>query len=383
MRGPGFDYDVVVAGASAAGLRAAGLLAEAGCRTAVFDRRTGADEDAERTWIVTPHIDEVLGRRPREAVVHETTVMRLSSPAVTTDVELSRPDLIVERARLFASLGRAAARAGADLRFDRRVERVREAGSGLDVRLRNGGDPISVRARHVVGADGVRSTVARSAGLSHPDTVPLVQALVRLPPDWDPRVTGVWFRPGETPFFYWLIPQSRDRGALGLIADARGDARELLDDFLARRGLRPLDYQASLVALHRPGRRLEARLAGGRSRVLLVGDAAGHVKVTTVGGVVPGLWGAAAAARALREGTSYFGELGELRRELYLHDAIRWVMNRFGRREYDVLLRLLNDPLRRLLRRQERDRMAPETMRMLTAQPRLLSLAATSLLRPT
>lgn len=381
MARAGPDYDAVVAGASAAGLRAARRLAEAGLRTAVFDRRMGAGEDAERTWIVTRHIEEVLGGRPDGAVVHETDVMRLASPGVTTEVRLARPDLIVERAELFRVLARDAREAGAELRFGHRVREVRERGGGLELRLRNGGDPLPVRTRHLVGADGVRSTVAASVGLPRPATVPLVQALVRLPPGWDPRVTQVWFRPADTPYFYWLIPESAERGALGLIADARGDARALLDGFLAERGLEPLAYQASLVALHRPRRRLEARLAGGRSRVLLVGDAAGHVKVTTVGGVVPGLWGAAAAARALAGGRPYAAELGELRRELYLHDAIRWVMNRFGRGEYDAMLRLLNGPLRRLIRHQNRDSMAPQTLKLLAAQPRLLGLGLRALIR--
>lgn len=377
------DYDVVVAGASAAGLRAARLLAEAGLRTALFDRRTAAGEDADRTWIVTPHLEEVLGERPVPAVVHETDVMRLSSPSVTTDVQLDAPDLIVERSRLFDFLGRAAADAGAHLHFDRRVNTVREAGDALEVVLHDGGEPLAVRTRHLVAADGVRSTVARSVGLSHPEAVPLVQALVPLPPDWDPRRTKVWFRPSRTPYFYWLIPQSKDRGALGLIADSRSDARALLDGFLSERGLEPLGYQASLVALHEPRRPLEARFGGGRSRVVLVGDAAGHVKVTTVGGVVTGLWGAEAAARALVHEKPYASELRTLRRELYLHDAIRWVMNRFGRREYDALLRLLNSPLRRLIQEHSRDRMAPRTVALFAAQPRLIGLGLRALVRPT
>ena len=362
----GTDYDVVVAGASAAGLRAARLLAGAGLRTAVFDRRGDAGEDAERTWIVTPHIEEVLGRRPNGAVVHETDVMRLTSPGRETDVELDPPDLIVERSALFDCLAREAADAGAELRFGRRVKEVRESRGALEV-----------------GADGITSTVAASVGLGRPATVPLVQAVVRLPAGWDPRVTQVWFEPADTPYFYWLIPESAERGVLGLIGDGRSGVRDLLDGFLARRGLEPLAYQASLVALHRPRRRLEVRLAGGRSRVLLVGDAAGHVKVTTVGGVVTGLWGASAAARALVGERPYGPELWKLRRELYLHDAIRWVMNRFGRREYDALLRLLNGPLRRLIRHQNRDSMAPQTLKLFAAQPRLLGLGLRALLRPT
>jgi len=50
------------------------------------------------------------------------------------------------------------------------------------------------------------------------ETVPLVQAIVRLPKDCPPDTTRVWFVPDDTPYFYWLIPESAERGALGVIA---------------------------------------------------------------------------------------------------------------------------------------------------------------------
>lgn len=372
--------DVAVVGGSAAGLHAARLLAGAGLRTAVFDARHEEDHGADRTWIVTRTFEKVLGGAPDGVVVHETDVMRLSSPGRTTDVHLEPADLIVERSQLFRHLASRARRQGADLRFGTRVQDVERSGEAHQLLVRDGsGQKAGVTARHVIGADGVRSNVAEAVDLEHSPAVPLVQAVVQLPEGWDPAVSQVWFEPEDTPYFYWLIPESRRRGALGLIAEPDADARGLLDGFLARRGLEPIDYQANMVALHRPGRRIR-RGRPGEPRLLLVGDAAGHVKVTTVGGVVPGLWGAEAAARSIVEGRSYRREIGTLRRELWLHDGIRWVMNRFGAREHDTLLGLLNGTLRRLVGRQSRDEMAPRSLELLGAQPRLLGLGLRALL---
>lgn len=383
------DLDVAVVGASSAGLHAARHLADAGWRTAVFDAREEVDHGADRTWIVTRTFEEVLGECPSEAVLHETDVMRLAGPGREAEVRLDPPDLIVERSSLFRHLADRAAEAGADLRFSRRVQGVERSGDSHRLRVQErgtvstgegeAGPAGTVTARHVVGADGVRSTVAEGAGLGHPPAVPLVQAVVELPTGWDPAASQVWFRPEETPYFYWLIPESSRRGALGIIAGPGADARGLLDGFLDERGLEPIEYQANMVALHRPFRRIGRGRPGG-PRLLLVGDAAGHVKVTTVGGVVPGLWGAEAAADSLIQGRSFWRSLAGLRRELWLHDGIRWVLDRFGGREYDALLGLLNGTLRRFLGRQSRDEMAGRALDLVRAQPRLLGLSVRALL---
>ncbi len=72
----------------------------------------------------------------------------------------------------------------------------------------------------------------------------------------------------------------------------------------------------------------------GRTRVMMVGDAAGHVKVTTVGGTVSGLSGARAAARAILRESGYHRELRPLTFELTLHWLIRRLWNRFSEEDY-------------------------------------------------
>ena len=133
-------------------------------------------------------------------------------------------------------------------------------------------------------------------GLPHPPSVPILQAEIDLPRDWDPALTKVWFDTNETRFFYWLIPESDSRGVVGLVGDERAQMRHILRRFVDREGFKPLAYQGARIAMYQPG--LRAAIRVGSAPVLLVGDAAGHVKVTTVGGTVSGLLGAEAAARA-------------------------------------------------------------------------------------
>ena len=250
----------------------------------------------------------------------------------------------------------------------------------MAVRVRNGASA-RITTRHLIGADGSRSVVAEAMGAAPQRTVPIVQARVELGDRYDPDVTRVWFDRARTRFFFWLIPESPTTGVVGLIAEKPGNARQLLEGFLEEHGYQADEYQGAMIPLHQPRRPLEWRAR--ESRVLLVGDAAAHVKVTTVGGVVSGMWGAQAAARSLAVGNPYRRELRALHRELYLHDLVRWFMDRFHGRHYDLLLRLLNRELDLLLRTNNRDSMASKAWSLAFAQPRLFLLGLDAFVRGT
>jgi len=360
-------------------LYAAQLLAEGGLRVAVYERQAALGETG-RTWIVTSELNRVLGFVPSAAIVHQVEVMELLSHSRVNEVRLQVPDLIVERALMQLLLAERAQAAGVRLHLGYSLRRMHFEAEGVELEMASEGGAKRARVHTVIGADGVTSAVARLVGAQPQRAAPVVQARVRLPTGHDPRRVRVWFDRRRTRFFYWLIPESSEHGVVGLVAESPADARHRLDEFLVRQHLRPLQYQGALIPLHQPLRRIEWRR--GAARVLLVGDAAAHVKVTTVGGLVSGLWGARAAAESLLTGTPYFRALWGLHQELYLHDLIRWALDRFDDDHYDHLLRALSLPLKRLLARRNRDSMSAAPWALVTAQPALLGLAAKAAWRP-
>ncbi len=92
-------FDVVIIGASTAGLHAAEKLASAGKKVAVFDRQKEL-RPARRTLIVTPEIRKVLKGLPPEAILHQTGTVVFVSPQLSAQVSLQDPDVIVERAAI-------------------------------------------------------------------------------------------------------------------------------------------------------------------------------------------------------------------------------------------------------------------------------------------
>ena len=363
--------DIAVVGASTSGLYTALLLAREEREVTVYER--GQDlVPAPRALIVTSAMRDYLGDVGSSAITNQVERYELYANGKVGEVRLGRPDLIVERSTLVEELAERAQRAGATIRLGARFNGMGRAAKGiaLDISTRNFSE--RVEARSVVGADGATSAVARHAGWDPQPTVPLLQAIVPRPEDLRPGTARVWFVPEDTPYFYWLIPESDDRAALGVIGERTSDLRARFDRFLEKRGMQAIEYQGARIPRYERWTPVHRKVASGD--VYLVGDAAGQVKISTVGGLVTGFRGAIGVADAIL-GKSSRRKLRSLKRELDAHLLVRKAVHRFGEREYCRLLDLLNDPARDSLQRHTRDEATAMLWRLALKQPRFVSLS--------
>lgn len=363
--------DVVVIGGSAAGLFTAYLLARGGRSVQLFDAND-VRHTAPRTLITTARLTEVLGFFPHQAVVNEINEIELFSRERSVNIPMIPADLVVERSAMVRMLAEKAIDAGVRIRGGCRFVDLRPADKGIEVTIQDsrGGCTETLKPAALIGADGTFSRVARIAHRNGHETTPILQAIVNLPNGARKSTTQVWFEPEDTPYFYWLIPESEKQAAVGLIADDGSKARNKLAQFLARRGMQAAEIQAARIPAYTHTTRPWRRISG--TDIYLVGDAASQVKVSTVGGLVTGLQGARAAADAILQRRSYSVKLRRLRWELSLHLFIRTMLNRFRSADYDQLLALLNEETVRLLGLYNRDQAARMLCRVVLSQPRLL-----------
>ena len=367
--------DVDVIGGSAAGLFAAYLLAREGKQVRLFDANDVLHTES-RTLITTSRLAEVLGFLPREAICNEINRIDLFSPGRSVTIPMKQPDLVVERSAVVRLLARKALDAGVEIRGGCKFLNM-EPGNGsatLTIRDVHHDCVEQFKAKTIIGADGTFSRVGKIATGNGHETTPILQAIVKLPDTIHCNTTQVWFEPDDTPYFYWLIPESRERAAVGFITEEGKSARIKLERFLRRQRLEILEMQAARIPAYTHSIRPLRRVFG--AQIYLIGDAAAQVKVTTVGGLVTGLRGAKAAAYAILRRTDYLKELRPLRRELSLHLILRSVLNRFRSTDYDRLLALLNQKTIHLLGLYNRDHAASMICRILLAQPRLLRFAS-------
>ncbi len=230
-----------------------------------------------------------------------------------TEVKVAQRDVgwILDRTRFDAYLAAQAVAAGADLRVGIEATGMQRCPDGRwHVRLRGAGSDETVRARVVIGADGVEAMVGRWAGL---DTrVPardmescaqyVLQGI-----DVDPDAIYIQWGERVAPGGYaWVFPKGDGTAnvGLGLVAlrsDGR-NARAYLDEWVARRyprGART-GYTVGGVIVHTT---VQKTYADG---VLLAGDTAHMINPLSGGGIVnamkAGRLAGGTAAAAIREG---------------------------------------------------------------------------------
>jgi len=367
--------EIVVVGGSAAGLFTATALARGGRPVRVLESKSNFEPDP-RTLIVTDHFRNQLGASAGTSILNEIRRFELFTDGRSAQIALSKPDLIIERSKLIPGLAREAQHAGAQVSFDSRFLSLSPNANGLHLEVESAGRRHELHAASVVGADGATSRVARTAGWPPIETVPLVQAIVRLPKDCPVDTTRVWFVPDDTPYFYWLIPESSERAALGIIGEGTDTAKRLAR-FLEKKQMEPLEWQGAQIPVYRKWIPVQRRVGSGD--VYLVGDAAAQVKVTTVGGIVTGFRGAIGVAQSiLRDGASR--ELRTLRRELDTHWLIRRTMHHFQQKDYSHLVDILNIATKNTLSEITRDESARLLWTVLRRQPRLALLGLRGLL---
>ncbi len=209
-----------------------------------------------------------------------------------TEVKIAERDVgwILDRTRFDAHLAAEAVSAGAELRTGTEASGMTRDNGRWTVQLRGRGGDETIRARVVIGADGVETLVGRWAGL---DTrVPardmescaqyVVQGI-----DFDPDAIYLQFGDKVAPGGYaWLFPKAPGVANIGLgIVALKTDgrtARQYLDDWIAKRyasGAKT-GYTVGGVIVHTTVKQTYA------DGVLLAGDSAHMINPLSGGGIV-------------------------------------------------------------------------------------------------
>jgi digeranylgeranylglycerophospholipid reductase len=332
------DQDAVIVGASFSGLACAGAMAERGMRVTVLDRKPAAGARLHTTGIlVRDAMDEVplLDGLP-SSLVRRIDHVRLYAPNLR-HVDLSAPGyyfLATDTPGLMCWLTRRAASAGARVRWGHVFRSAEAAGAGFEI------DEYIGTTRFLIGADGPRSMVARSLQLGQNTQflTGIEHEYAAAPIDADAHLHCFVDRRCMPGYIGWVL-QGVGVTQVGLArrqAPSNGistvDAMRLFLDRISPvfdfRDRQPVALRAGLIPCGGPVQPVS------RSRVLLIGDAAGMVSPVTAGGIHRALQHGAQAGHVVADFLAGQGE-----------DPGAWAARTWPRFRAKRLLRFLLDHL--------------------------------------
>lgn len=302
------DYDVIVVGAGPAGSIVADEVASHGFKVLMIEEHPYVGARQHCTGKLSVNAAKELSIKTlkimaelRGAVFHSPNGRQLTVERNETQA------YIIDREDLDLQLASRAVSSGTTLSTSTRVTGIDVKDSNVNVFIDSQGREETRSCRAVVGADGVGSLVARKAGLYTKSSTELRLAaqeefigVSSHPSDFAQVYFGTDFAPG---FFAWTVPSGPRRVKIGLCVRP-GSGRSPIDWLKLFINSHPLvsswsrEGTVSQPIVHAipTGGTLRKTISDG---IVIVGDAAGHVKSTTGGGLYYGILCAHMAGQTL------------------------------------------------------------------------------------
>jgi digeranylgeranylglycerophospholipid reductase len=406
------NYDVVVVGGGPAGCMAAKYAAKAGASTLIVEDDAEIGEPVQCAGLLSTRALEESELRNRNPFVNcEIRGAVVYSPSYALTLESPTQRAFAIRRNVFdQELAKAAQKAGADLILKSRVKQVRQRSDERELTLttaaENGAQ--GIRAKVVIGADGVKSTIAQSAGLTVAQrnlTCVQIEGEYVTEEGLAEIFVGKTVAPG---FFAWAIPLGMEnRARIGLCIDNRYSPHSnplvFLKRILAQHPVIARKYNGTEfgrtagkipipVTAGLRGQRHKTVKVDKETGILLVGDAAAQIKPITGGGVYYGMKcgkiaGELAAQACLTEDMTVLNDYDrQWRKELWKEIAVGLKVHRLrcvmSDKDLDTIVRTLSQSeiLRRIQREGDMD--YPSVLfRELLANPSLVRVMARNIPR--
>lgn len=288
---PYHETDVVIVGAGLAGLCTAKSMAQAGLRVLLVDRKPSITYGIQTTGIFVRRTFEEFDC-PSGSLGTPISHVTLYSPAGTKiDLDSPRPEFRIGRMdRLYTAMLDRCRNVGVQVRLESTFEASTPNSHGLIVSLRQRTRSVTVLTRYLVGADGAKSRVAGSLGLSlNRKWIVGVENIYRNVPLVGPPRLHCFLDPRLAPGYLCWIAHDANEVHIGVGGEpSRFRPLQALREF-QNRAASVIPLQSAEFVENRGGR---IPVGGVLPRIacrhgLLVGDAAGAVSPLTAGGLDP------------------------------------------------------------------------------------------------
>ena len=356
--------NITIIGAGPIGCYAAYLLVKNGHQVSIYENHAQIGLPIQCTGLLTSDFDQF--NLPMDSfLVNTFNKVEVFSP--TQKLEVKQKEYLVCRKKFDNFFGNLAQKAGATIFLNHSFHR--KEGKELIIKDSTTSTEKRISADVVIAADGPLSPTAKAYGLYHPERENYfgVQALVE--GKFDPNSFKTYFGVSVCPeLFAWIVPESENLARVGL--GMRKNSRAYFDKFMKEHGFTVKEMQAGTIPIYHPAQKLH------KDNCYLLGDAAGFVKATTLGGLVPGLRQAEILADCINNKKDYEKEVKPIAKRLKLHLMVRKILDKFSDSDWDKLVSYINQPkVQNVFEKYTRDNPVPLVSMALLREPRFLQFA--------
>ncbi|MEW6069213.1 MAG: NAD(P)/FAD-dependent oxidoreductase [Candidatus Thermoplasmatota archaeon] len=340
------NYDIIVVGAGPVGCYTAKLIAEKGFSVALIEEHPEIGYPVHCTGLVSSRVVELTNSK--KAVIKEFRSAKIHSATKELFIEAPKSRaFVLDRARFDKLLAKGALDKGVDLLLHTKVINAERMHDGTaSVKILKDGKKEDLKCNILIGADGANSTVAKAFLLSRAKEL-LCGINAEIAFDKEQDYIDIFVTKNLAPnFFAWLIPLN-SFAKIGLCT--RTNTYLCFKKFLKLLNSEKLiSFNAGIIPFGLAKKTYT-------DNVMLVGNAACHVKPLSGGGIYTGLVSAQHCAKvaisALEKG-DYSAKVlkeyqklwhSELGRELKLGLLARNVFKRLADKDFDSILANLNN----------------------------------------
>jgi len=349
---------ISIIGGGPAGAYSAYLLSKEGFDVDIYEEHDTIGQPVQCTGIVTSAIKDILHIKP-DIIVNKIKTLKIISPEQKRlEIKLKQPDLILNRTKFDQYLIEKAIETGAGVFHNHRLTGIENKKLKFSI---NGETKYVTQNKYIVGADGPLSVVGKSMGSGIKNFFIGSQAIIEGNFEKD-IVETFLFKQG----FGWVVPENEKIARVGIFSYKESGTK--LDHLLktSYNNAKIIERQGGLIPVYDPS------LKTYQTNTYLIGDAAGMIKATTGGGIVPSLQAAEQLTKSIKTKQNYETLWKhKLGKSLNLHLWTRKILDRLNDNSLNKLVSLSNqDKIQDILGTHNRDQILQMSLKMLSKEPR-------------
>jgi digeranylgeranylglycerophospholipid reductase len=351
---------ISIIGGGPAGSYLAYLLAKKGKEVSLIEEHNKIGNPVQCTGIVTGSVDKFV---KKEVIAKRLSKVIVVSKGNRTEAKVD--EIVMWRDKFDRFMAEKAQDQGVKVLLNHQFLGFNGKNS---IKLKDKNNKIkNIETDIIIGADGPSSSVAKAANINLKNKYYIgMQAKAKLKMDNDAFETH--FGTAFPNFFGWVVPESEDtvRIGLGAIKNAKDHFYKFLEQRTGKKDI--ICWESGIIPIYNPKQIIQ------KNNIFLIGDAATQVKATTGGGIIPSLKAANTLCDCILKKKDYNKKFKKQSgKELSLHLKVRNVLNKFSDKDYDYLIKLMNqEKVRKILKKYDRDTPIPLVLNLLLREPRFL-----------